>query len=85
MTYDDIKMLAYEDDQGETVAITKGDKGRVRCLKCYNLHMEQEGNKIIGEGWNQVTADEFNEYRISAPYTSTQLDKTGASSPATTT
>jgi hypothetical protein len=84
MTYDDIETLTYEDDQGATVDITKGDKGKVRCLKCYNLHMEQEGNKIVGDAWNQVTADEFNGYRISALYTSTKLDMSGASLPATT-
>jgi hypothetical protein len=84
MAYDDIETLTYKHDQGATANITKGDKGMVCCLKCYNLHMEQEGNKIVGEAWNQVTAFKFNEYCISAPYTSTQLDKSGASLPATT-
>ena len=58
MTYDDIETLTYEDDQGGTVAITKGDKGRIRCLKCYNLHMEQEGNKIIGDDWPKADASD---------------------------
>jgi hypothetical protein len=53
MAYDDIETLTYKDDQGATVNITKGDKGKVHCLKCYNLHMEQEGNRIVGEAWNQ--------------------------------
>ena len=84
MTYDDIDTLMYTDDQGDTIEATKGDRGKLRCLKCYNLHRSNEGDPIIDQDWNGLTAGEFNDYCISMPYTSTQLNKTSAMSTTTT-
>ena len=84
MTYDDIDTLAYTDDQGDTIEATKGDRGKLRCLKCYNLHRSNKGDLIIDQDWNTLTAGEFNDYHIGMLYNSTQLDKTGATSTAAT-
>jgi hypothetical protein len=69
MPYDDILELSYVDDQGDEVALGKGDKYRLQIIKYYHLHRTAAGDPI--EDWLTFTCEQYHEYRISADYDAT--------------
>jgi hypothetical protein len=83
MSFNDIATLTYKDAAGNIVDIAKGDEGKLRCLKCFNKHMDEETTPIIDDEWKKITSGEFNDYRIGMMYTSTQVDSTGTTAAAT--
>ena len=49
LTNDDIDSLTYENAQGASIAIAKGDWGKLRQFKYFHLHMAREGNRIVDD------------------------------------
>ena len=67
MPFHDIDRLDYLDDQGNEVPLPTGYQYMLRIIKHYDLFCTAEGDPI-GDDWKTVTADQYDEYRLSADY-----------------
>ena len=61
-----IDSLVYEDEKtpGTKVSVRSGDKNLVRCFLHYIAYCNNN-NQPIGDGWTSVTAENFDQFRIS--------------------
>jgi len=67
MPFHDIDRLEYVDDQGKVVMLPNGYRYMIRIIKHYDSYRTADGDPI-GDNWKTVTADQYDEYRLSADY-----------------
>jgi hypothetical protein len=67
MPFHYIEWLGYVDDQGNTIMLPNGYRYMVWIIKHYNSYCTADGDPI-SDDWKTVTADQFNEYHLSADY-----------------
>jgi hypothetical protein len=67
MPFHDIKRLAYVDDQGNEILLPSGYQYMLRIIKHYDSYRTSDGDPI-GDEWTTVTADQYDDYRLSADY-----------------
>ena len=78
MPGDAARTLKYKDDDGNIQQIQAGHVGLIIMFQQFVSHYQSNNGNITGEGWTQLTADEFDEYRIS--FRSTSISQTVAPS-----
>jgi hypothetical protein len=79
MPFHDIDRLEYVDDQGKVVMLPNGYRYMIRIIKHYDSYRTADGDPI-GDNWKTVTADQYNEYHLSADYAN--VSSLSSSSPA---
>jgi hypothetical protein len=67
MLFHDIDWLDYVDDQGKEIMLPNGYRYMIRIIKHYDSYRTADGDPI-SDDWKSVTANQYNEYRLSADY-----------------
>ena len=70
MPFEDVESLVYTKDQGNEVALKKPFCWMIHVLKHYHLYCISERNPI-GDDWVPITAQEYQDYWMSAAYAET--------------
>jgi hypothetical protein len=67
-----IEGLTYVDPKDSTkhLAVSKGDKAKIRVFKDFITHRYNSGSPIADD-WTSITQEEYDSFRITAPYIST--------------
>ena len=64
----EIDALQYTDENEDQVPLPQGYRPLLYALLGYIMECKARGNPIASDGWTHVTAQEFNEYRISSSF-----------------
>jgi len=67
MPFHDIERLDYVDAQGNEILLPSGYQYMLRIIKHYDSYRTADGDPI-GDAWTTVTADQYDDYRLSADY-----------------
>ena len=70
LTENVIDYLQYKnkDNKDEPTSIRVADKMLLKCLLHFVINSDMEGHPIEGEGWNAITQEAFDTFRINPKY-----------------